>query len=378
MVMIIRVVVQDSDIRKITLPEKPDDTDTLIKLLGECLELKYKFTIQYEDPDFNNALCNLTDISDLPKRATLKIFPVLMSPVPIPSSSQGESVHSDQLSIQSSSTELKKEWPENFEIPRFSVHVEHRLRQGNAAFLNNGKRLDVGRDLKHDILVGLAGTMYTYKEYPSEDNFNQVAEALIKTHPCLTEPGSSTGWTRWKRSIELKMAFYRAKMRKHGCSDMALKREGESSGTSVYNRGIKKPKISELNFLEDKNEDGLESKRVEAVEEMKKKFPNLTMIAQLMTYTRVMRRQELLFSKPPVHETLERWPGLFTENQVIFVEFSQFTGKNLKQEFYTALDLHTARFLEIFRSKGGAQGEILHEFLGQTGSRVWHSFTSPL
>lgn len=209
MVMIIRVIVQDSDIRKITLPEKPDDIDTLIKLLEERLELKYKFTIQYEDPDFNNALYNLTDISDLPEKATLKIFPVLMLPVPIPSSSQ--SVHSDQLSDQSSSTELKKEWPENFEIPRFSVNVEHRLRQGNAAFLNDGKRLDVGRDLKHDILEGLAGTMYTYKEYPSEDNFNQVAEALIKTHPCLTEPGSSTGWIGWKNSLKFKMANYRTK-----------------------------------------------------------------------------------------------------------------------------------------------------------------------
>lgn len=59
MVMIVRVIVQDSDIQKITLPEKPDDIDTLIKLLEGRLELKYKFTIQYEDPDFNNALCNL-------------------------------------------------------------------------------------------------------------------------------------------------------------------------------------------------------------------------------------------------------------------------------------------------------------------------------
>lgn len=142
-----------------------------------------------------------TDISYLPDRATLKIFPVLTSPVPIPDSSQGESVHSDQLSDQSSSTALKKEWPENFEIPRFSVHVDHWLRLENAAFMNDGNRLDVGRDLKHDILEGLAGTMYTYKEYPSEHNFNQVAEALIKTHPCLTEPGSSTGWIGWKNSL---------------------------------------------------------------------------------------------------------------------------------------------------------------------------------
>ena len=185
----------------------------------ERLELKYKFTIQYEDPDFRNALCNLADISNLPERATLKIFLVFMTLDPIPSSSQGELVHSDQLSDQSWSTALKKEWPENFEIPRFSVNVEHRLRLGNAAFLNIGKHLDVGRDLKHDILEGLAGTMYTYKEYPSEDNLNQVAEALIKNHPCLTEPGSSTGWIVGLKSLKFKMA----KMRKHGCSDIALK-----------------------------------------------------------------------------------------------------------------------------------------------------------
>lgn len=69
----LRKIVNDTDIRKITLLGKPQILDSLVQQL-EVLDLQYKFSLQYEDPEFNNALINLTDIADLSDKATLKII----------------------------------------------------------------------------------------------------------------------------------------------------------------------------------------------------------------------------------------------------------------------------------------------------------------
>lgn len=45
--------------------------------LKDSLGLHCNLPFQYEDPDFASALCNLTDISELQDRATLKIIPII-------------------------------------------------------------------------------------------------------------------------------------------------------------------------------------------------------------------------------------------------------------------------------------------------------------
>lgn len=231
--MILRAIVHDSDIRKVIIPEKPADGDALKKMLQENLQLTYTFSVQYEDPDFNHALCNVSDINDLPDRATLKIIPLDTSP----SSSQANTVLlSDSDTSEQLSAERQLEWPEDFEIPKFSVNVEYRLH----AFLKDGTTLNVGRDIKPDILETLAGAMYKFKAYPRDEDFAQVAAALIKTHPCLTEQGFPTGSAGWKNSLKFNMANYRSKLRKSGCSDVAVGRK--RCATMATKSGIKKPR----------------------------------------------------------------------------------------------------------------------------------------
>ena len=73
--LMLRVVIVDDDIRKLNLNERPDSIEELKTQLRDKLSLQDDFKLQYEDPDFNNALCNLTQIMDLPKRAMLKVIP---------------------------------------------------------------------------------------------------------------------------------------------------------------------------------------------------------------------------------------------------------------------------------------------------------------
>lgn len=103
--------------------------------------MDYNFCLQYEDPEFNNELCNLTDLSELPKKATIRIVPIInLQPVPAETESCRETASQADTEILSSSSSLDRslQWPEEFETPKFSVDVEYRLRQGNLLYLRDG------------------------------------------------------------------------------------------------------------------------------------------------------------------------------------------------------------------------------------------------
>lgn len=74
--LLLRIINED-DIRKLILNERPDSIEDLKMQLKEKLSLQYDFKLQYEDQDFNNTLCNLTEITDLHEKATLKIIPLM-------------------------------------------------------------------------------------------------------------------------------------------------------------------------------------------------------------------------------------------------------------------------------------------------------------
>ena len=71
--VLLRIIVAEDDIWKISLNKKPDSLEELVVQLKDLLSLPYDFKLQYEDQDFH-LLCNFTDIADLPEKATLKII----------------------------------------------------------------------------------------------------------------------------------------------------------------------------------------------------------------------------------------------------------------------------------------------------------------
>ena len=72
--LLLRVVVSSKNARRIQLFEVPESVNILIEILRERLELESDFSLQFEDPEFGNALCNLTSMSELPaERAVLHI-----------------------------------------------------------------------------------------------------------------------------------------------------------------------------------------------------------------------------------------------------------------------------------------------------------------
>lgn len=64
--MLLRVIVSEHEIRRLSVEDNPSSVEELYQVLQTNLGLRGGFILQFEDPDFNNELCNLTDIKDLP------------------------------------------------------------------------------------------------------------------------------------------------------------------------------------------------------------------------------------------------------------------------------------------------------------------------
>ena len=63
-------------------------------------------------------------------------------------------------------------------------------------------------DMLSDILERLAEKVYTYKAYPTDADFSDVAEALTRKHPRMREPGSFNESYGRKQRLKVKMANY--------------------------------------------------------------------------------------------------------------------------------------------------------------------------
>lgn len=73
-VLKLRVIFGDDKAERLTLPSRPKTVDALIFQIKQKWDLAYDFRLQFEDPEFDNALISLVNMEDLPSsKATIKI-----------------------------------------------------------------------------------------------------------------------------------------------------------------------------------------------------------------------------------------------------------------------------------------------------------------
>lgn len=164
------------------------------------------------DADFGNEFNNLNSITDVENKGTLKVIsssvmgssphaPTPPPPRPQDGSSSLSSAYSFDTDILSSpgyassseSTSSRSSgWPV-FKVPRFTYDAELQLSRANAEFKEKGTLLDPPVKLRSSILDGLTEEIVKFKVYLSDEEFNNVAEALVKAHPCLQDPDFTFG-----------------------------------------------------------------------------------------------------------------------------------------------------------------------------------------
>lgn len=104
-------------------------------------------------------------------------------------------------------------WPKVFVVPRFSYFAEMILHDGNDEFNAHGTLLSSTPKTRSDILEGLAEEIMKYTAYPKDELLEDVAKALIQSHPCLLEKGTRSGYCGWKHYLKIKMMNFRSKLR---------------------------------------------------------------------------------------------------------------------------------------------------------------------
>ncbi|CAI5678291.1 unnamed protein product [Oreochromis niloticus] len=365
----LRVILDKDNAKKLILPSRPNSVQALIDEIKSRLNFTFDFRLQFHDPDFDNALCNLVKIKDLPAIASVKV--VRLVELDRISTSTDDTILQTDSTDTIDSPERISRWPEVFIVPPFSYEVEHILREGNAAFDKDGKVITLTRDQKHNILETMGEEIYKLKAYPSTAQIGKAAEALVRKHPCLKERNSDTGWEGWKNSLRYKMGNQRKKLAKAGIMDVAVnagKRSRTNTDGASPRANIKRPRRGEVNFLPSypsgETRESLETRRLEMVEEFKKTSAerDIPLIHQHMMRTFALRREEIVTTSPPVSELKDRWPALFHETQLYF-EFHQI-NQNLPHVFYAALDDYAPQLIGLYKKrKTGRVGERMEQLL---------------
>ncbi|XP_052473605.1 uncharacterized protein LOC128030159 [Carassius gibelio] len=372
---VLRIILGESSCQRVVFPSGlPESVTELEDAVRSQCKLQDPFRLQFMDTLFDNQFMNLTSMNEIKDKATIKIINITDSLSPLNATSAGTMNsstfapgHSEvSASISSFSSTRRSSWPETFCIPPFSYDAEFKLEQANSVFRENGTLLIPDIKLKSDILEGLVQKIVQYKVYVTDREFEQVGEALIKKHPCLTERGSDTGYGGWKVSLKYKLSNYRTHLRKLGCPEVtvnSLKHKPDGKKSPAYN--VKKPKRGEVHYCPSyspgENDHTLEIARVELLSDVKKNN-NRETIKTKMQRTFALRRQEVLRCAPMIGDFMMRWPALFDVTEVN-AEFKRITTVPLQSKFLSQLDLHYEGFLKVFERRPGQQGRKLKEMM---------------
>ncbi|KAL4008928.1 hypothetical protein ACER0C_002780 [Sarotherodon galilaeus] len=369
----LRIILGEDDARKLILPAGISDSiEELCQEVKTNFGVQQDFRLQYQDPDFGNEFVNLTAISEINDKATLKV--VYLDSVQLQSFTEDEGVtcqpvRSPTHSFSSSSADTDNTrpvtssgsspstrlsvWPSVFTVPRFSYEAELQLEKANAEFIAGGTHLTPSPKLKSHLLERLAEEIIKFKVYPTDNDLNEVEEALVKQHPCLREQGSFNGCYGWKISLKYKMANVRTKLRGLGCAEVLV--------NSLKN----KPRRAEVNYCpqypKGETTDSLEKERIALLSEVQKRN-NDNIVTMKMQKTFSYRRQDVIQGQPFIADFKSRWPALFTEKE-IDKEFLRISTVPLLSRFFNELDLYTPRMMELFRGKGGVAGRKMRHIM---------------
>lgn len=334
--MLLRVCISPDNFRRLKLPGPPESVDQLKDILREKLELQGQFSLQFEDPDFGNALCNLHSIDELPTdKSVLKVVWDISSNDTETSAlnisdtcsvssldTASTSSHSDTLGSPDFHKKLKTQKdlpkPGSIQIPKFSLDVELRLKKGNEIYKQTKTPLVPPREMRSAICTKIVESIFASDCYPEKSDTMFYAAALVEKHPCLTEDGPGTGYDGWIVSLWFKVGNYRNKLRKAGYAEVSVnKRKNDSEEGAKYR--LKKARRAEVNFLpphpEGQSDDSLEDLRLQMIKETEKKKFDVAFIKETMDVTFSLRRREVVDLEPLVTVLRDRWPALFFKDE---------------------------------------------------------------
>ena len=260
--------------------------------------LQQDFRLQYQDADFGNDFINLSEISEINDKATLKV--VYLYTLNLQSYTEADAMTRQPLAVQSSTDSLsissvdmdntdpasspgssasprRLVWPSVFTVPIvLAMRLKCNCDKADADCCSSGTLLSPSPKLKSHILEGLSEEIIKFKAYPTDSDLNDVAEALVKKHPCLREQGSFNGCSWWKISLKYKMANFRTRLRGLGCYEVtinSLKNKARDKCQAALN--VKKLRRAEVNYCpqhqKGETTDTLENERIALLSEIKKR-----------------------------------------------------------------------------------------------------------
>ncbi len=209
-------------------------------------------------------------------------------------------------------------FPVDYTLPRFSSLLTAQLVQNNAKHALTDMGTELQKKFLHELLEVLTEDIFKFTYNPSAEDIMKVCTKLVTEHPSLSNPIDKTG--SWPNRITNKCSGKRNELRKMGVAELQLQTPGPNDDGSsskrrrVIHRGA-------VNTLPDLNPNETEDTMNETIELLKKEFPkanaDMVFVREKMMLTFPYRRHYLKKHDPKAYDMKDKYPYLFTEEQVM-------------------------------------------------------------
>lgn len=160
----------------------------------------------------------------------------------------------------------------------------------------------------------LTREIYQYKSYRLDAHFCSVAEALIKRHPCLKEPGPFSGCYGWKQWRKYKMGNDETHQKLQECPELSVNSlKSKTLKDAVPAKKAMTGRSKLLSYLRCWWDWGKSRKW----KVWTSKRNNERLVAVKMASTFVYQWQEVVSQEPTVKDFKDSWPALFSPKEII-------------------------------------------------------------
>ncbi len=211
-------------------------------------------------------------------------------------------------------------FPKKYSLPELPVTLRSFLDKANGLFKSNGQRCLLEKKHLTLLMVAIVSDIFKYTFNPSDQEAQDVAQALIDSYPCLGSKDNPTAV--WVTRISSKCSAMRGDLRKSGNLELSFsKRKLNVNDDSGPLNKVKRMRRGEVNFQPNVVPVGETPHTLEkAVEALQtyyhRRDQKVEYINSKMNVTFALRRKFLNEDTPPVTRMKEVYPFLFENDQV--------------------------------------------------------------
>ncbi len=208
-------------------------------------------------------------------------------------------------------------FPKTYKLPAFPALLVKELDTNDKKFRKTGIHTQLPKKLLTVLMETIINDIFQHSYYPTTENLDVVAGCLLAEHPSVGYKEDSA--SSWNIRLGSKANTMRMGLKKAGVLELSVSSKVLATAAKVGRRRFVNHR-GEVNgqpeLPEGETEDTLNESIQLMIGESDKKLPDMALVKEKMRLTYPSRRWMINTEKPAISTVKDKFPFLFTEEEV--------------------------------------------------------------